>query len=89
MGMMFVHWRFFDLNLRILAPAIVAVSLILPTAIAAQVTAFRQAVAEAAARDDDLAAFYRDRNFEGIWTGSDEQAQERRNTFLTVLDGTD
>ncbi|WP_072900379.1 L,D-transpeptidase family protein [Cognatiyoonia sediminum] len=86
---MFVHWRFFDLNLRILAPAIVAVSLILPTAIAAQVTAFRQAVAEAAARDDDLAAFYRDRNFEGIWTGSDEQAQERRNTFLTVLDGTD
>ena len=51
----------------------------------AQVTAFRQAVAEAAARDRDLAEFYRGRNFEGIWTGSAERDQERRNAFLSEL----
>ncbi len=89
MGMLFVPWRFFDLSSRFLAPAVVAISMILPTTVSAQVTAFKQAVAEAAARDDDLAAFYRDRDFEGIWTGSDEQAQERRNAFLTALDGSD
>ena len=43
----------------------------------AQVTAFRQAVAETAARDDDVAAFYRARNFEGIWSG--ESAVGHRN----------
>ncbi len=36
------------------------------------VTGFRQGVAEAAARDEDLAAFYRARDFEGIWTGAAE-----------------
>ena len=49
---------------------------------AAQVTAFRQAVAEAAARDDDLASFYRGREFAGIWTGRDAASQARRNALL-------
>ncbi|WP_368188308.1 murein L,D-transpeptidase [Aestuariibius sp. HNIBRBA575] len=49
----------------------------------AQVTAFKQAVAEAAARDDDLAAFYRAREFEGIWTGNRDRS--RRNALLTAL----
>ena len=48
-------------------------------------SAFAQTVAEAAARDDDLAAFYRARNFEGIWSGEDEEAQARRNLFLAAL----
>ena len=51
----------------------------------AQVTAFRQAVAEAAARDDDLAAFYRDRAFEGLWTGNG--AQRRRNALMAAFAG--
>ncbi|SLN15765.1 L,D-transpeptidase family protein [Roseisalinus antarcticus] len=51
-----------------------------------RVTAFAQAVAEAAARDDDLAAFYRARAFEGIWTGTDSDAVMRRNAFISALD---
>ncbi len=40
--------------------------------VAAQVTAFRQAVAETAADDPDLAAFYRARDFAGLWTGPED-----------------
>ena len=50
-----------------------------------RVTQFAQGVAEAAARDEDLAAFYRARNFEGIWTGAGEEAVARRNLFLGAL----
>ena len=51
---------------------LLAASLLLTSApaVQAQVTAFRQAVAESASRDDDLAGFYRAREFEGIWTGN-------------------
>ncbi|EAR51644.1 hypothetical protein OG2516_03630 [Oceanicola granulosus HTCC2516] len=48
-----------------------------------RLTAFRQAVAERAARDETLAAFYRARDFEGIWSG--EEAAERRSAFVTAL----
>jgi murein L,D-transpeptidase YcbB/YkuD len=51
----------------------------------AQVTAFRQAVAESAARDEDLATFYRGRDFQGIWAGDDRAATTRRNALLTAL----
>lgn len=53
-----------------------------PTA-QAQVTEFRQAVAQAAARDDDLVAFYRTRNFEGIWSTSSDR--RRRNALMTAF----
>ena len=53
----------------------------------AQVTAFRQAVAETAARDEDLAAFYRARAFQGIWSGTSEADRNRRNALLTALAG--
>ncbi|KJZ20979.1 peptidoglycan-binding protein [Loktanella sp. S4079] len=49
----------------------------------AQVTDFRQAVAQAAASDEDIAAFYRERNFEGIWsTGADRR---RRNALMAAF----
>ena len=48
-------------------------------------TGFHQAVAETASRDEGLAAFYRERGFEGLWTGSDAAAQNRRNALLTAL----
>ncbi|WP_373635358.1 murein L,D-transpeptidase [Yoonia sp. SS1-5] len=49
----------------------------------AQVTEFRQAVAEAAAADEDLVAFYRARNFEGIWSTRADRA--RRNALLAAF----
>jgi murein L,D-transpeptidase YcbB/YkuD len=53
-----------------------------PQIATAQTTAFRQAVAEGAARDDVLAEFYRGREFEGIWTGTTGRDRARRNALL-------
>ena len=50
---------------------------------AAQVTAFRQAVAEAAARDEELAEFYRAREFQGIWSGTRDRG--RRNALMAAF----
>ncbi|WP_296419301.1 L,D-transpeptidase family protein [Pseudooctadecabacter sp.] len=57
----------------------------LPPAAQAQTTAFRQAVAEGAARDEALAEFYRARSFEGIWTGTSPEHAARRNALLTAF----
>lgn len=65
-----------------------ALSALLPAGMAGAVTAvtgFRQGVAEAAARDEDLAAFYRARDFDGIWSGAGEAAIGRRNAFLAAM----
>jgi len=43
----------------------------------AQDTAFRQAVASAAASDSDLRRFYEERNYAGIWSTSDDRARRR------------
>lgn len=48
-----------------------------------QLTAFRQSVAETAAPDESMAAFYRERGFDGFWTGS--EAADRRNALLEAL----
>jgi murein L,D-transpeptidase YcbB/YkuD len=58
-----------------------------PQAATAQTTAFRQAVAEGAARDDVLAEFYRGREFEGIWTGTTGRDRARRNALLAAFAG--
>lgn len=50
----------------------------------AEVTAFKQAVAEAAAKDRAVAAFYKARDFEPIWTGRGDRA--RRSAFLRALE---
>jgi L,D-transpeptidase YcbB len=49
------------------------------------VTGFRLGVAEAAAQDEALAAFYRGRDFDGIWTGGSNADIARRNAFLSAL----
>jgi murein L,D-transpeptidase YcbB/YkuD len=49
----------------------------------AAVTAFRQAVAETASRDEDLATFYRSRSFEGLWSRTEDA--DRRNALLTAF----
>ncbi len=49
----------------------------------AQSTAFKQAVAEAAARDRDIAAFYQEHGYEPLWTGSRDR--ERRAALIEAL----
>ncbi len=49
--------------------------------------AFMQAVAERASTDEAIAAFYRDRNYEPLWTG--EGAAPRREAFLRALSQSD
>ncbi|MGX9354079.1 L,D-transpeptidase family protein [Roseobacteraceae bacterium S113] len=51
----------------------------------AQMTAFKQALAEAAADDRDIAAFYRDNKFKPIWTGAGGKDRARRNALLEAL----
>nr|WP_240516875.1 L,D-transpeptidase family protein [Marivivens niveibacter] len=70
---------------RLAAVSSICVAGMIATPTVAEVTAFKQAVAETAALDDDLAAFYRANEFQSIWTGSDELAQSRRNALLSAL----
>lgn len=57
----------------------------LPHTGVAQVTAFKQAVAETGARDGDIAKFYRQQDFEGIWTGNEDVHRARRAALLDAL----
>lgn len=56
-----------------------------PQRAAAQVTAFKQAVAEAAARDADIAAFYRATDYESLWTGHSDLEHKRRVALFDAL----
>ncbi len=53
---------------------------------AARDAAFRQAVAEAAGADRDLAAFYRDTGYRAVWTGEEAVHRARRSALLRALD---
>lgn len=55
----------------------------------AQVTAFKQAVAEAASTDGDIAAFYRDNAYEPLWTGQSTEHQARRVELIRALSAVD
>ena len=44
----------------------------------AQVTAFKQAVAESASIDDDIATFYRNAGYAPLWTGEGPEFTARR-----------
>lgn len=50
-----------------------------------RMTAFKQAVAEAAARDKDIAAFYKANGYKPIWTGISGKDRSRRSALLKVL----
>ncbi len=56
-----------------------------PQVVAAEGTAFKQAVAEASARDKDIAAFYKDNGYEGIWTGTKSRDKARRSELFKAL----
>ena len=70
---------------RALAVLTLVLSVFAPVQGTAQTTAFRQAVAEGAARDDALAEFYRAREFDGIWTGNSRAERARRNALLAAF----
>jgi len=65
--------------------AAITVFSLLSGPLAAQVTAFKQAVAQSAAQDEDIAAFYRDTDYAPVWTGADETHRERRSELLRAL----
>ena len=85
MTLAFGHQRMRDL-FRIV-PVLVTVLLITcawSVPVAAQ-AAFRQAVAEAAAEDRDVAAFYQAQAYGAVWTGAGEEHLARRKALMQVL----
>lgn len=56
-----------------------------PKSADAQVTAFKQAVAEAAARDKDIAAFYQAYGYKSVWTGRSGRERSRRQALIKAL----
>lgn len=73
-----------NLTIKSLILGLIAVfAMLTASAAQAQVTAFKQAVAEAASADDGIAAFYRARNFEPIWVGKSDTS--RRKALLAAL----
>ncbi len=52
-----------------------------------RVSAFAQAVAEAAAQDTEIAAFYRQNGYQPVWTGTGPQDKARRAALLRALAG--
>jgi len=53
--------------------------------VSAQVTAYKQAVAQAAANDAALSEFYKARKYKSIWTGRVGKDSQRRKAFLVAL----
>ncbi|WP_371169161.1 L,D-transpeptidase family protein [Aliiroseovarius sp. 2305UL8-7] len=54
-----------------------------------KVSAFAQAVAEAAAQDEEIAAFYRTNGYQPIWTGTGPRDKSRRVALLKALSNAD
>ena len=70
------------------AVGLLALTLAVPAPAQAQraVPAFAQAVAEAAAMDEDIAAFYRENGYKPIWTENSARHKSRRAALLKVLE---
>ncbi|MGC9418103.1 MAG: L,D-transpeptidase family protein [Rhodovulum sp.] len=78
--------QFLDLRRGLLAGAaaiVLGLTAPAPADAAMELTAFRQAVAEAASQDDAIASFYRGRDYAPFWTSA--EAAERRTALLTAL----
>ncbi|MFN7004448.1 MAG: murein L,D-transpeptidase [Roseinatronobacter sp.] len=50
-----------------------------------RVTAFHQAIAEAAASDKDIAQFYRDSGYAAVWTGTEDTYVARRRALMQAI----
>ncbi len=82
-----MHGRF----MRLLALTLVVLlsNLLITGTAEAQVTAFKQAVAEAAAKDRDIAAFYKANSYNAIWTSNSGQDRRRRQALMKAIDEAD
>ncbi len=56
---------------------------------AAESVAFKQAVAEAAAQDQDISAFYKETGYGAIWTGKSGRERNRRAALMNALNAAD
>ncbi len=65
--------------------AATASALVVPGTSIAQVTAFKQAVAEAAARDRDIAKFYQATGYAPLWTGNGSRDKSRRQALVSAV----
>lgn len=63
-----------------------AVVFFAPGPVTAQVTAFKQAVSEAASRDKDIAAFYQSNGYKPVWTGAGEADRARRAELIRAIE---
>lgn len=73
---------------RVLAFAclLVFASVMYPQKASAEVTAFKQAVAEAAAKDRDLAGFYQTNGYASLWTGKSNKERRRRQELFRAIE---
>jgi murein L,D-transpeptidase YcbB/YkuD len=62
---------------------------LLTSPVAANVTAFKQAIAETTVKTDAVAAFYRQQNYAPLWTGSSDLHLARRAALLRALSSSD
>lgn len=87
MTIFLLRTRFFSGFLTALVALSVLIGAGLPNSANAAnaIPAFAQAVAEAAAQDDDIAAFYRETGYTPIWTGTGQGDKSRRAALLKVL----
>ena len=74
------------LSRTLLAATIAAgATLMQGNAASAQVTAYKQAVAEAAYQNDGIAAYYRSVDYAPLWTGEGDEHRARRAALLDAL----
>ena len=78
-------FRFIRLCVLALAVAFAGMVGFAPGSAQAQGVAFKQAVAEAATGDADIAAFYRANGYQSIWTGRSEREYQRRKALFRAL----
>ena len=67
----------------VFAMALLFVAFTVPAS--AQVTAYKQAIAEAAVEDQDIAAYYREMQYTPLWTGNTPKDKARRVALFETL----
>lgn len=75
------------LRLVMLAAGVVVAQFMGGVPVLAEVTAFKQAVAEAASQDRDIADFYRETDYHPVWTGADADDKARRQALFLAISG--
>ncbi len=74
-----------SVRITVAAAAIALAQVFAGTPALAQVTAFKQAVAETASQDRDLADFYRSTNYQPVWTGETDADRARRQALFQAI----